>query len=95
MEFSDIKTGDTIRITIGAHTARRLSGKTAEVPAKTITARVNAIMQVNGQPGRQQAACSVLVTAEGEDLSNVDPRQLPNFTVYSTNPVATQSFERA
>ena len=69
MDFSDIKKGDTIRVNLVARSkAVGFSGKRVEVPAETMVVRFGSIGNVPGQPGRQRAECTVIVTAEGESL---------------------------
>lgn len=95
MEFSEIKAGDMIRVTTAAHTRRKgfgSGGPVVGVPAKTVTVRVESITGVNGFPGRQQAWCSIFVTAEGEDLSQVNHLARPRFDIFSDSP--TQTFEK-
>ena len=96
MDFDSIKPGDMIRVTTAAHTSRRgFGGPAIQVPEKTVIVRVDNITGVNSQPGRRQAFCTVLVTAEGEDLSQHTPESRPAFHIYSDSPIAPQTFALA
>ena len=94
MNFSDIQAGDTLVVTTAARVQKGFGGKVREIPAQTVTVQVLSIESIAGQPDRKQAHCTVLVTAEGADLSLCDPLQRPRFTITADAPFA-QSFARA
>lgn len=111
MDFSDIKQGDTIRVTTAAHKTKGGFGtKPREVPEQTLTVRVTLISAIPGQPGRQQAYCTMLTTADGEVLEEpalLFPAQAAHPvlgkqraseyrpTLLVVNDTAGQTFERA
>lgn len=91
IQFADLKKGDVVSVTTAAHQApsRGLrGGPLKDVPEQTVLVQIDAITGVNGQPGRQQAWCRVLVTAKGEDLRNMAPAMAPSFSFYSTQPAS-------
>lgn len=99
MDFSDIKQGDTIRINIAAHLAPAgFTGKKVEKPAKSMIVRVNIIADVNGQPGRQQAFCTILDDGAGNVYTDRNPLGFidgPNFSFFSdSRGTGEQAFER-
>jgi hypothetical protein len=109
MDFSEIKAGDTIRVTTPARVQNGFGGKVRNVPESTVTVRVDSINGVNGQPGRQQARCTIVVTADGEVLPEPGamfpglggelakqkrPDLRPSFDLYSDLPIG-QIIERA
>jgi len=88
MDFSEIKTGDTIKVTVAAHMARKngLGGGAKVERAEAVRiVRVDAISGVNGQPGRKVAGCTVLVNERGEDFrGKLAAFAMPTFDLYST-----------
>jgi hypothetical protein len=100
IQFSDLKDGDVVKVTIAAHmaTSRGLGGgPKVPKPETSRIVRVNWITNVNGQPGRRQAWCHVLVTEKGQDLRGMLPSMAPGFSFYDPqlpgNPAIT--IERA
>lgn len=101
IQFSDLQAGDVVRVTIAAHMAQAGLGRKAAIverPETVQIVQVDGITDVNGQPGRKQAWCRVLVTAKGEDLrGSANPELLPTINFYDPQlgglPAIT--FERA
>ena len=98
MNFSDIKEGDTIRVTTPAHTASRgFTAKMVEVAERTVTVRVNTIRPMASRPGHFSASATVLVDVDGTEYTQRNPAGFvdgPSFEFADSHPRYVQSFER-
>jgi len=88
MDFSEIKTGDIIKVTVAAHKGRKNGlggGAMIDKPEAVRMVRVMGISKVAGQPGRHQADCIVLVNENGEDFrGRVADFSMPSFAFYDS-----------
>lgn len=98
MDFSDIKAGDTIRITTPAHAAPRgFTAKTVEVAEKTVTVRVNNVLPMASRPGHFMAYATILVDADGTQYAGDASDGFggaPTLEFTDSHPRYVQSFER-